>query len=305
MLLLLAGMAAASEPPQSPAAEDVARIPTLLEANALAEAGDWPAAIRVYEALARRDPSNPEVWFRLAVAIHSSGDLDRAIVAHQKAAEFPNIRPTALFNLACAYSLKGDTVRALMALNEAVDIGYANKASLERDPDLAAIRGDPRFQAILQRFESTPSDPLRHFDFFLGTWDVLARDGNVIGFSRVEAREGGRVVLETFTGLDGDSASAVGYFDPADRRWKVTIVSSRGDVARYSGAFTTGAMRMAGTHTAPDGTQTFARATLLRQADGRIRALVERTEDRGRTWTVERDVTYVARKDAVTDAGAP
>lgn len=53
------------------------------------------------------------------------------------------------YNAACIHALEGEPERALRELEEVVRAGYAHPDWMARDPDLASLRGDPRFQAII------------------------------------------------------------------------------------------------------------------------------------------------------------
>jgi hypothetical protein len=53
--------------------------------------------------------------------------------------------PTHLYNAACCASRVGNVDGALAYLRRARDAGFADRASLEKDPDLAAVRADARF----------------------------------------------------------------------------------------------------------------------------------------------------------------
>jgi len=52
------------------------------------------------------------------------------------------------YNLACYHALVGEKREALASLRRALDLGFADVA-IEKDPDFAALRGDPRFEAIV------------------------------------------------------------------------------------------------------------------------------------------------------------
>jgi Flp pilus assembly protein TadD len=66
--------------------------------------------------------------------------------------------PTAHYNLACSLALTGDADGAFAALGQAIDLGYEDGALLSDDPDLAPLRGDPRFAELAQRL-ATPGEP--------------------------------------------------------------------------------------------------------------------------------------------------
>ena len=63
----------------------------------------------------------------------------------------PNTRGAAYYNMACAHTRLKQLDKAFEMLNKAVDEGFANRSTLETDDDLAPLRGDQRFSALLKR----------------------------------------------------------------------------------------------------------------------------------------------------------
>jgi tetratricopeptide (TPR) repeat protein len=59
----------------------------------------------------------------------------------------------AWYNLACSYTVLGMIEPGFFALQHALELGYRWIARLRRDPDLKALRRDPRFLRLLRRFE--------------------------------------------------------------------------------------------------------------------------------------------------------
>jgi pentatricopeptide repeat protein len=57
----------------------------------------------------------------------------------------------AYYNMACAYVRLKNFDKAFEMLGKAIDEGYADRNSLETDADLAALRTDSRFKALLDR----------------------------------------------------------------------------------------------------------------------------------------------------------
>ncbi len=62
------------------------------------------------------------------------------------------------YNAACGYSLAGERDRAFEMLDRCVDLGFADTAALSGDPDLAPLRADPRWKALLARI-ARPTAP--------------------------------------------------------------------------------------------------------------------------------------------------
>jgi dienelactone hydrolase len=60
-------------------------------------------------------------------------------------------RGVAWYNLACAYARLGETDRALAALEQAFSEGVTERRTYEQDADLAPLRGNARFVALLGR----------------------------------------------------------------------------------------------------------------------------------------------------------
>ncbi|HKQ98469.1 MAG TPA: serine/threonine-protein kinase [Candidatus Polarisedimenticolia bacterium] len=57
----------------------------------------------------------------------------------------------AIYNLACSAALRGDRAAAIGYLREPVEGGWATRRKLEEDEDLASLRGDREFQALVAR----------------------------------------------------------------------------------------------------------------------------------------------------------
>lgn len=64
-----------------------------------------------------------------------------------------NTRGIAWYNLACAYARLGQADRAIAALEQAFSEGVNERRTYEQDSDLASLRSNPRFVALLGRME--------------------------------------------------------------------------------------------------------------------------------------------------------
>ncbi len=92
------------------------------------------------------------LWMELNQATDrdlARGDYRRAVVRLRVMAEMRPENSAVEYDLASAYARMGDRKRAVEALQRAVSKGFSDAAKLENDPDLAPLRGESRFQAIV------------------------------------------------------------------------------------------------------------------------------------------------------------
>jgi hypothetical protein len=61
--------------------------------------------------------------------------------------------PGTLYNGACAYARLGESDKAIEMLERWVEHGAGGASWVREDPDLAVLRGQPRFEALLKRLE--------------------------------------------------------------------------------------------------------------------------------------------------------
>jgi hypothetical protein len=85
---------------------------------------------------------------RIGLAAANANELDRARLFFEKAWKIGEL-PTAAYNLACLDARKGRPDAAFANLARAIAAGFDDGSSLEKDPDLAALRGKPRWASIV------------------------------------------------------------------------------------------------------------------------------------------------------------
>jgi adenylate cyclase len=59
-----------------------------------------------------------------------------------------------LYNVACVFATMGEVEEAVSFLARAAEHGTVNAAWMRNDTDLASLRGDARFQALLKQLEN-------------------------------------------------------------------------------------------------------------------------------------------------------
>eukprot|EP00210_Caulerpa_lentillifera_P005921 g5661.t1 len=60
----------------------------------------------------------------------------------------------AFYNIACCYSALEESRKALVAMAACLEVGYRDFKNMLTDSDLAHVRKDPRFLALLDRYKS-------------------------------------------------------------------------------------------------------------------------------------------------------
>jgi putative intracellular protease/amidase len=138
---------ASSYPYLNPSLDEHGR--ALQQAAIYEDAKDWAEAEKAYRALVEKYPRDGWAWYGLGSVLQAKGELDAAITASERAASFGDVRHDALFNVACAYARKGNNDEAFNKLGMAVASGFKKKWRLEGAPELAALRGDARYAALV------------------------------------------------------------------------------------------------------------------------------------------------------------
>jgi tetratricopeptide (TPR) repeat protein len=121
----------------------------LQEASIAAKAGDSESAVAIVRELIAKDANDGAAWLQLGRLMLATKKYSDAIAAYSEAAKGAAQRATALYDLACSYALSGEKEKAIDAAGRAIDAGMRVKAAYQRDPDLASIREDPRFQQLI------------------------------------------------------------------------------------------------------------------------------------------------------------
>ncbi len=117
--------------------------------GALIEAEKWEEAVSACEELVQTSPADAEARYLLGVAQQGAGDHVAAIKSYGRAAQSPRYRMRAMYNLACLYAGAGELDKSIAHLRQAVASGMNDKEWMRSDSDLAALREDSRFEALL------------------------------------------------------------------------------------------------------------------------------------------------------------
>lgn len=121
----------------------------LKQAQTLINKGQFAEAEKLLEKLVQTDPQAGAAWFQLGSVRHTQKKWDAALTAHRKAADFPPFKPRALYNIACVYAQQQKADEAITSLQQAVAAGFADRGQMLIDTDLAELRRDKRFAALV------------------------------------------------------------------------------------------------------------------------------------------------------------
>jgi len=147
--------------------------PNILTARGRAHAGlNKPVEARAdFDRAIERQPAQLEAWKQRGLLRLKAREFEGALSDFNQLVKLAPNLPTGPYNLACSYSIrstshprstsgdaarKEDVDRAFAALDQAIALGWNKFDQLERDPDLAALRADPRFQRILDAGPKAP-----------------------------------------------------------------------------------------------------------------------------------------------------
>jgi hypothetical protein len=148
--------------------------PSVSAAMARLQAQDPAGAAVILEAVTARDEGNVQAWRVLGVAYQRANDLDRALAANRKAHDLAPDWPPTMYNIAVVYALKADRDAAFEWLAKAKATRKLDMTQVETDANLASLKSDSRFRALLPRAEDF-ADPFVEPVHVVREWDGEAR----------------------------------------------------------------------------------------------------------------------------------
>lgn len=111
-------------------------------------------AISVIEEHLKWNPDDPRALYLGAGSLQQIGEHDRAQRWTGRALAIDPTDSVVLYNVSCFYALDGQIDKALNCLESAVKHGAVSGSWMEHDNDLASLRDEPRFHALLRQLGS-------------------------------------------------------------------------------------------------------------------------------------------------------
>jgi tetratricopeptide (TPR) repeat protein len=100
-----------------------------------------------------RDPFFVDALRVQANNLAAKGQFTRSLQIDRRLVRLIPDDAIAWYNLTCSYAVLGMVEPAFAALQRSLELGYSSALRLRRDPDLKALRRDPRFARLLRRFD--------------------------------------------------------------------------------------------------------------------------------------------------------
>ena len=110
------------------------------------------------EGIYKRDKDDPRTVEVLASFYTESGQYKKGLELDLRHVTLEPDNPSAHYNCACSLCLTKDFDGAFEELNVALHLGFDSLDWMRKDPDLAGLRKDPRWNALLAEHEMLRND---------------------------------------------------------------------------------------------------------------------------------------------------
>ncbi|MEM9617525.1 MAG: tetratricopeptide repeat protein [Pseudomonadota bacterium] len=272
------------------------------EADAKLAAEEWRDAADDYRALLAGDGASAQNWFNLASALHQLEDYEGARDAYLAALEAGYPRAVqAQFRLARIYMSLGQEEAALEQLEEIANTGGPNGQFVRNTAEFESLLENPRFIAVVATLTPCTDEEYRHFDFWLGEWDVTgAGSAQPTAKSKISSKHGGCVVLEEYDVLSGAyTGMSINYYDNVRGVWHQSWMANNGAPVYLEGGLNDdGAMVLSDAeHAISEVSGAINRVTWTPNEDGSVRQFWETSSDGGETWSVAFDGMYTRKAE--------
>ena len=136
---------------------------------------------------------------------------------------------------------------------------------------LYAVFGTSTASAQDKKPAPCESGRFRHFDFWVGEWEVFTKAGKKAGENSITLEENGCLLVERWTSASGGTGQSYNYVDLSTNKWRQIWVSTGGTID-YSGDLNDkGEMVLVGEIGYPNGTSAPFRGVWTPLENGDVR----------------------------------
>lgn len=271
------------------------------KANEAFTANQWAEAVKLYKAIAEKEPQNWNARMRWGISLTASNQANGAVLVLGEAVKL-NTNGQTLYALACAHAQLKNAEQAFATLDKAVANGFSQLATFETDPGFSALKTDARYakskELLNRNIYPCQYNELNHqFDFWLGEWEVKNVAGQFAGSSKIERMLGECIILENWTSAPPQtySGKSINLYNSATKKWMQTWFDDKGGLIEFiDGEFKDNKMVFV---TRPDPTQNnqVTRLTFYNLEQDHVRQQFETSTD-GTNWTTTIDLHYFRLK---------
>jgi Flp pilus assembly protein TadD len=111
--------------------------------------GRYEEALADYNHILATYPDDPDTLNNRGNTFMNMGRFEEAWADYQRTLELRPGDPCTIYNLACWHTLRGDLEAALPYLAQSIEIDAKFREMAQTDPDLAALRGNREFRALV------------------------------------------------------------------------------------------------------------------------------------------------------------
>lgn len=248
-----------------------------------------------------KNKKDSSAWFGWAYAKMQLKEYDDALEYFSKSKEL-NYKPGFIYyNTGRIHALRNEKTKMLEVLNEGVKNGIRMLAIFQTDTAFNEYKEDEEYVALLKKVELNAypclsNEDARHFDFWLGEWDVFA-NGKKAGENSITMAKGGCAIHENYITTGNYAGQSINFYDPIDKKWHQHWVGAGGDVYNYIETKRgDGLLQFESKFMSPvNGQISLSRLTFTLEDDRTVRQLFESSTDEGKTWSIAFDGIYKRR----------
>lgn len=261
---------------------------------------NWQAAAKMYRQHLAANEKDSAAWYRLALSTLSSGEPQKSLELFDKALETNFFPAYAHFSRARAFVRLEDERSMYAALRSAVGSGFSDFNRLRDEEEFAAFQEEENFLELIaaakaNAYPCLADEKRRHFDFWIGEWDVYV-NGKKVGENNITLANGGCALHERYTTPGTYTGQSINYYDPMDEKWHQLWVSSDGGVLDYVEVDKdVGMLQFQCDYMNRQGQVVKSRLTFTANEDGTVRQFFENSPD-GKAWTPGFDGLYKPRE---------
>ncbi|MBL6449416.1 tetratricopeptide repeat protein [Fulvivirga sp. 29W222] len=257
----------------------------------------YELALKDYQKYLKHNSKDSSAWYNLGMSAMNLKDYSHAIEYLKKAQENHFPPSFTSYNIAKAYVLNNNEEMAIKTLQSGADNGTVAYKRISTDGAFDKIKNQEGFKKALEKirlnaYPCLQDEKRRHFDFWIGEWDVYAR-GQKVGENSITLADGGCVIHESYTTAGNYSGQSMNYYDPIDEKWHQHWVGAAGDTYNYIETDKDdGMLQFESKFMNIQGKISISRMTFTHNDDGTVRQLMESSNDYGKTWQVAFDGLY-------------